>query len=402
MKKAALKNGVKVIVYPTDSESVTIQATIKAGSNYESDKIRGISHFIEHLVFEGTKKRSGQEIASSIEGIGGEIGAFTTNTRTAYYVKVLKKHLKKAGDVLLDMIMNPVFKPDAIEKERKIIISEISMREDEPRSYQWELFHKKLYTRSNARYPTIGFRSTVASMTRKDIIKYFRKHYAGPNIILTAVGGITNTDTKELKKMFSRLPCGKPCELNSEEEPIQIDNRIIKEKKDTNHSYLVLGYNGLAMGKSDSYVLEVIQGILGRPLSGRLFRQIRQEKALCYDIGAHNETEIGYGFFAVYLSTDKNKLEKAEKLLLEQISKVDKVDVKELNEAKNYLEGDYLLSLEDSEKRADEIGFMEYAGNAGMIKEYAKKIRQVKKQDITRVKNKYFKNYTIAVIEQMR
>tara|TARA_B100000315_G_scaffold254179_1_gene294650 strand:+ start:5262 stop:6476 length:1215 start_codon:yes stop_codon:yes gene_type:complete len=400
MQKIILDNGITLIINSTDSVSIAIQATIKVGSNHETDKTRGISHFIEHLLFEGTKNRTGHEIASAIEGVGGDIGAFTSNTRTAYHIKVLKKHFPIAVDVLGDMLMHPLFDKKAIEKERKIILSEISMRKDEPRSHQWELFQKGLFKNFPAQHPIIGYEQIIKKLSQKEFKDHYTKYYVGSNIIITLSGKVDSKDialvSREFSKILSKSIENKPLELGY----MNSKSKTVKEKRDIQHSYLVYGCQSVPRGHEDSYVFDVIEAILGRPLSGRLFRYIRQEKGLCYDIGAHYEDEIGYGFFAVYLSTTKNKLKEAEKLLQEQINKVDSISNEELKEVKQFLEGDYLLSMEDNEKRVDDLAFWEYAGSVLLSQKYVGEIKKVTIKDIFRVKKKYLKNFTKAIIEQ--
>ncbi|MDP7116496.1 MAG: pitrilysin family protein [Candidatus Woesearchaeota archaeon] len=401
MKKIILSNGLTVILYPTSTQSIAIQATVKVGSNHESNKFRGISHFVEHLLFEGTKKRSGQQIADTIEGSGGSLGAFTTNSRTAYYMKVIQKHFPKAIDVLLDMLSNPLFDPKVIEKERSIILSEVKMRQDEPRSYQWELFQKTLFNSNNAKHPIIGYKKNVQSITRSDLINHFKKYYIPSNIILTASGAISKQHEKLLIKCCSKLSQGKKLLPLKEtiEKPLA-KNKELTRTREMQHSYLVLGYHTVPRNHEDNYIIEVIQAILGRPLSGRLFRKIRQEKALCYDIGAHNEDESTYGFFALYLSTNKKSLNQAKKLLLQEINHVDKINKTEFQQVKNYIEGDYLLTLEDNERRADELGFCEYIGDLNSINTYVRNIKKVTVKDITRVKKKYLKKYAQAILKE--
>ena len=400
MQKIVLDNGLTLLLYKKPTSSITIQATIKVGSNHENNSTRGISHFIEHLLFEGTKTRSPQEIASSIEGVGGDFGAFTSNTRTAYYIKVLKRFFPIAADVLSDMVTNPSFDKKIIEKERNIILSEIKMREDEPRSYLWQLLEKTLYKKHPAKHPIIGYEKNVKSISREDIISFFKKTYAPNNIIISLTGSFTNKDISTTKKLFSNLKT-KPIPTQKEtKEPSLDKNRVSRISKDIQQTYIVFGYHALPKLDKDAPIFDVIQAILGRPLSGRLFRDIRQDKGLCYDVGAHYEDEIGYGFFAVYVSTEKKKESQAESLILKHIKNVDKISQKELKEVKQYLEGDYLLDLEDTQKLADELTYWEYAGDKDKILSYIDEIKKVTKDDITRIKNKFLNCYAKAAIEQ--
>jgi predicted Zn-dependent peptidase len=369
------------------------------GSNHEAAKTRGISHFIEHLLFEGTTTRSAFEIASTIESKGGDFGAFTSNTRTAYYIKLLKKHLPLAITILADMLQNPAFKKDIIERERNIVLSELRMRQDEPRSYQWELLQSTMYTKHPAQYPVIGYEKTISTFTKKQFQDFFKATYIPSNIILTLVGNYTPAHLDLLKSTFAKLPSTKATKKLIPKEPLQKANRKKSITKDINHCYLNIGFHAVQKSHKDAPVLDIIDAILGMPLSGRLFRQIRQATSLCYDIGSHFDDETDYGFFAVYLSTQKKNLAKAKSLLLQQIQNVDKITPKEFADVKSYIEGDLLLTMEDTQKYADELAFAQYTNSSLDVATYIKKIKAVTKADITRIKNKYLKYYTETMIQ---
>ena len=193
MKKIKLNNGLSVIVQKRQSESVTIQISVMVGSNNEKKGSRGISHFIEHMVFEGTKTRkNAREISNEIESFGGEINAYTDNVRTCFYIKVPKKHFEKALEILSDIIINPVFRQQDIDKERQVILKEINIFNDESRYYQWILFAQALYTKHPSRYPAYGCAEDVKSMSRKQIIDYYNSYYSASNSVLSIVGAVNN------------------------------------------------------------------------------------------------------------------------------------------------------------------------------------------------------------------
>lgn len=388
MKKFKLQNGLTVILVNRPSKTFAIEVNVGIGSNYESDKIRGISHFIEHMLFEGTKKRTSFQIANEIESVGGEIGAFTSNVRTCFYIKAIKKHYKKSFDVLLDILTSPAFDDKMIEKERKVILSEVKMREDEPRYYQWQLLQTTMFKDYPAKHPIIGYRETIQKMSREDIISYFKKNYNASNMILTYVGD-TKGVLNDLKSYFSKIPSGKKAKvvLNKEKRPKK--NSSKKVIRDISQAYMVRGFLSVPRFHKDSYVLDVIHALLGRGLSGKLFDEIRQKHGLAYDVGSHNEAEKDYGFYAVYVNTDKKNLIKAKDLIKKVFSELNDLTPKELKEAKTYIEGDFIMEEEDNQKFADEIAFWENTGDSSMIKSYLKNIKKVTKKDILRVRDKY-------------
>jgi len=400
MKKVVLNNGLTVIFEHRNTDTVGVEVCVNAGSNNEPQNLSGVSHFIEHLVFEGTKHRTAFQISNDIEGLGGEIGAFTSNERTCFYVKSLPKHFSKSLDVLADIIQNPTFSQKSIEKERKVVLSEISMMHDQPRFYQWELFQKTLFKKHPARIPIIGTEKTVKAMTRKDIVKYHSRFYVANNIVLSIVGNVKNP-IAIVKKKFSglkqkELPAG-----HLEIEPPMESPVEAVEKRQIEQSYLVLGYKTVPRTHRDSYTLDVIRALLGKGLSGRLFTEIRTKRGLGYDVGVHHEVNAGYGFFAVYVSTEKNNVELCKSIILREFNKLSKLTKCELNDAKNFLEGEFLIENEDNQRLADTLAFWENAGNVYLVNSYLKNIRRVTAKDVAGVVKRYFtKNYALAVVSQ--
>jgi len=398
VNRFALNNGLKIIELKRKSDIVTIQITVNVGSNNETKKIGGISHFIEHMVFEGTKKRTSAEIANSIESLGGELSAYTSNEITCFYVKIIKKHFDKALDVLSDILINPLFDLKLIEKERPIILSEIKMVLDQPRHHQWTLFYQTLFNKFPAKNPVYGTMKSVKSISKGDICAYHKKYYTSKNMIITVVGDIASLKPKVnryFKKMNSSV-----VETSFKEEKINRKAKKI-EKRKINQSYVVLGYKIPKRSEEDSYVFDVIRAVLGRGLSGKLFREIRIKHGLAYDVGVYSDPNINYGTFAAYFSTNKKNINKCIKLTLEEFKKLKKITSKELLEAKQFIEGEYLLDKENSQNFAREIGEWELASSAEDGLNYVNKIKKINKQDIIRVVDKYLnEKYSLAVIEQ--
>ena len=199
MNKILLNNGLTIILEKTNSNSVTLGVCVKTGSNNEEDKHRGISHFIEHMIFEGTKNRTAQEIVKEIEGVGGEFNAFTDHEITFFYAKVLGKFFDKALNVISDIIKNSIFEEKTVEKERKVILEEMNLWYDDPKAYQWILFQKALYKKHPSKYPVIGFEKTLKRIKRKDIVNYFEKYYVPNNMVVIITGNFDNNTENKLK-----------------------------------------------------------------------------------------------------------------------------------------------------------------------------------------------------------
>ncbi len=393
-----LKNNLRVIELKRKSEIATIQVTIHVGSNNEHPRIGGISHFLEHMVFEGTKKRNSSEIANTIESLGGTLSAYTSHEVTCFFVKITKKYFDKALDILSDILINPLFNEKLIEKERKVILSEIKMVKDQPRNHQWTIFNQALFEKFPAKNPVYGTFNSVKSMSKLDLIEYHKKYYTAPNTVVTIVGDIPQLK-KKMDSYFKRMS---PIlsKFDIEEENFNRPHKKI-EKKKINQSYAVLGYKVPKRSEYDSYVFDVVRAILGRGLSGKLFRTIRVKHGLAYDVGVINDPNINYGMFAAYFSTNKSNISKCISLTLEEFKKIKKITSKELIEAKQFIEGEFIVDKEDSQDLAATIGQWALVSKAEDGLNYLQQIKKVTRKDIIRVADKYLnKDYSLAIIEQ--
>lgn len=398
MKRAVLPSGLTVLYENHQGNSVVIQVLVKVGSNDEKPTERGIAHFLEHILFEGTAKRpTNQLISNEIERIGGEFNAYTTGDKTCFYIKVLKKHFNIALDILADILQNSVFKPEFVEKEKNIVLKEIDMVNDEPRFYQWLLLQKNLFVKHPCKFPTYGDRKIIKNLTREQVMKFYSKHYIAKNMVISIVGGVPNWKSK-VQKAFT-LNGGTVPKRVKYSEPLQKKNRTVREKKSIVNSYLLLGFKTVSRKHKDSVVLEVINGILGRGQSGRLFNEIRSKRALAYDVGSQNVSEKTFGYFATYSIIDTKNIELVKKLVLAELKKLQHVNETDIKESKTFIEGDYLIGLEEVQKRADEMLFWEQIGDAKELKTYISKVKKVTVADVKRVANKYFNNYTMTVLQ---
>ena len=401
MKKYTLNNGIKILFEKNNSKSVSVEVMFKVGSNYESAKIAGISHYLEHMLFEGTRKRKNStQIANEIEKYGAEFNAYTTGDRTAFFIKIINKRFDKALEILSDMMKNSVFDEKIMEKEKKVILKEINMVTDDPRQHQWIIFHKNLFEKHPAKNPTYGSKETVKAITREALMSYFGKYYLPNNMIVSVVGNVNGAKNK-ISKYFSDMNPKQVLQRKTIKEPKQDNSKKFVEKRKINNSYMVLGYKTASRLDNDSYVLDVVYGILARGQSGWLFDEIRNKRGLAYQVGAMHETEKDHGYFAVYTGLDKSNIEKARKIILEQFKRLQNLSRKELEEAKTYLEGNHALTIEDNFHLADNNAYWESIKDSSLAKNYLKNIRKVTIDDIKRVAKKYFNNnYTLVVIEQ--
>jgi len=401
MKTYALNNRIRVIFEKNSSKSVSVEIMFKVGSNYENKNAAGISHFLEHMLFEGTSKRKdSMAIANEIERYGAEFNAYTTGDRTAFFIKIINKHFDKALEILSDMIKNSVFDEKIMEKEKKVILKEINMVTDDPRQHQWILFQKNLFSKHPAGNPTYGTKETVKAISRKSLINYYNRYYTANNMVISISGNASDVKNK-MEKYFGDIKSGETSNRGRINEPIQ--RKIIRfaEKRRINNSYMVMGYKTCARLHKDSYTLEVINGVLGRGQSGWLFNEIRNKHGLAYQVGVMMESERDYGYFSVYTNLDKKNIEKAIKIIFEQFSKLQKISKKELEEAKTYIEGSFTLAMEDNFHSSDNNAFWETIKDVSLANGYINNIKKVTIDDIRQVSKKYFNgNYTLVVIEQ--
>ncbi len=400
MQKFRLKNGLTVIIdRRPKSKSVAIEMCVKVGSNNETPKIAGISHFFEHMLFEGTTNRTASQIANEIEKVGGEFNAATTHERTFYYAKVPAKHFERALDVMADIMQNSTFDQKAIDKERKVIMDEINLVTDDPRNHQWVLFLSKLFKKHPTKNPIYGSKDTVSKISRDDLLKYFDVHYVPNNMIVSVVGNVDGSANK-IKDYFEKMKRKEHRCVHYGKEPSQTKDQIFKEKRKINQSYVVLGYKAAHRSHPDSYVFDVIRSILGRGQSGKLFIEVRMKRGLAYEVGAYHEAAREYGFFGAYLSTNKKNINNVKSIILNEIKGLNNISDKDLNEAKTYLEGEFLLSSEDNIRRGEHLCAWETNAKAELVDKYLDKIRKITKKDVSRVIKKYMKHHTMIVIEQ--
>jgi len=300
-------------------------------------------------------------------------------------------------DVLADILQNPLFNEKEIEKEKNVVCKEIDLVNDEPRYYQWDFLQRTLFSKHPAKYPISGEKKVIQKITRKEVLKYFNKYYVPSNIIISIVGDVKSWK-KTISENFSLDKNGK-VRKSKFVEPIAKFNVEKREKKKIVNTYSVLGFKTVNRGHKDSYVLDVINGVLGRGQSGRMFTEIRAKKGLAYEVGTQSISEPTYGYFAIYATIDKKNVSLVKKMILEELEKLKTLKQKDLHDSKTYIEGDYLLEIEDGQKVADQMLFWEQVKNAKLMDSYVREIKKVTLKDVSRVVNKYFKYHSFVVIE---
>jgi predicted Zn-dependent peptidase len=401
-KKTIFKNGLRLITAPMqDTGAVTVIVAVAAGSKFETKNINGLSHFLEHMFFKGTKKRpKTKDIAGALDAVGGEFNAYTSTESTAYYAKVDKEHVYLAIDVVSDIFLNSKIEAKEIEKERGVILQEINMYEDTPMMAVGEEFENLLYGDQPAGWKVIGTKENIAHVSRKDFIGYREKFYNASNTVVCVVGNFGEKGEtgviREIGRIFSRLRKGG---VNKKQKTVenQANPRLKVKHKKTDQAHLVLGFRGYDMFHKDRFALSLLANILGGTMSSRLFLSVRERLGLAYYVRASDDESSDCGYFSVSagVDTDKAKIEKTVKTILAEIRKVKTSGVsdKELQKAKDNSRGRMALSLEGSDDVASFLAGQELGRREiKSPEEILTKIDKVKKSDILRVAKDIFVN----------
>ena len=391
----ALPNGLKVISVPVPtSESVTVTVWVGVGSRNETDRISGISHFLEHMVFKGSKKRpSAFEIANAVDAIGGEFNASTSKEWTNFYIKARNVHLEKAFDVLSDMVLNPLIPSKDLEREKGVIIEEIGMYEDTPMWKVPDLFENIIFKGNSLGRDIIGTKKTVTSFERKDFVDYRNKFYGSNNLCLTVSGGVKRDEVKRLsEKYFGDL---KRVESKVQEEfkPLKNTKKLIISQKQKEQAHFVLGFLAGKMDDKNRIKEKVLSTILGGGMSSRLFTEVREKRGLAYSVRSSTERFVDTGYLDIYAGVDPKRVKEAIKVTLDECYKIangkGKVTKGELEKAKEYLKGHMALSLEDSKNINTFFGVRQaLLGKVETLESVFKAIDETTPDDIVKVAGK--------------
>lgn len=404
-----LENGLCLITISMPHvESVTVMVGVGAGSRQEIKRVNGLFHFIEHMAFKGTKKRpSSLQIASEIDGVGGEFNAGTDKEVTLFYVKLAAKHSELAFDILSDMLTNSLLKEEEIEREKGVIIEELNLYEDTPMRRVQEIFTRILYGDNPMGWDTGGEKETIRKIKREDFLTNQKKFYFAKNMVVVVAGKIEAEKIKELsERYFASLPKDGLKETK-EIKLHQVKPQIKLATKKTEQAHFCLGVPGFWYSHPDRFVLGVLAAILGGGMSSRLFIQVRERRGLAYYVACQPEFYVDSGFLLGRAGVKLEKIDEAIKVTLDQFFDLGKkpVSQKELSKAKEFLKGGLILALEDSRQVAERYVVQALLEEKIRTPEEAMKlIDKVTAEDIRRVAREVFqvKNLNLAVIGPYR
>jgi len=374
-----LDSGLTVLFEKRKIPVVAVSSSVRFGAQYETEKIKGISHFIEHLVFKGTKNRKVEEIPREIELKGGVLNAFTGEEITCYWNKLPSKHFILGADISRDLVLNPLFEKEPLERERKVILEEIKMYNDNPTSFVLEKIKEMLYEKP-FNMSIAGTAETVKGLSRDDVAKLHKSIYASNNMIFSVVGGAEWDDVLGEANKFTKTK--KEIKFNK----IGLKNgESITKRKGIDQAHEVLGFHMPTLVDKDRYAAELFDGILGGGMSSRLFQEIREKRGLCYAVKSNLEQSKDYSYELIYVGTVKDKIKMIKELILKEIKKMNDLKQSDLNEAKERLIGLKELHKEKSESTMFELLQEELGGNAENYYRYEENINKVKLKDVRKL-----------------
>jgi predicted Zn-dependent peptidase len=350
--KTVLENGLRIISEELDHlKSVSLGIWVNVGSRDEEPKQNGISHFIEHMVFKGTRNRSTYQIAKELDSIGGMSNAFTGKENTCFHARVLGKHFDQLADILSDIFLNSIFDPLEMERERQVILQEISMVEDNPDENVHVLLNRGFWRNHPLGLPILGSNETMAEIGKETILEYMGRCYGPENVLVSAAGNIQHeTLVSYLRPLFEGL---EPGGLAKDRIPPSSHSGVSCQEKDHEQVHLCLGADAPSMKDDRRYACALFNILLGGNMSSRLFQEIREKRGLAYNVYSFHSTYCDSGMFGIYLATGNEKINPALETVQNEIHKIQKGDLTpdDLAAAKEHLEGGIYLSSENPDNR---------------------------------------------------
>lgn len=400
IEKTTLPNGVRVVteVMP-HVRSVSLGVWIGTGSRIERGPENGLSHFIEHMVFKGTKTRSAEDIARTIDSVGGGLDAFTSKELVSFNTKVLDEHLPISFDVLSDLVLNPTFTEADIEKERGVVLEELKMEVDQPEYLLHDIFINSFWKGHGLGKPILGTRETVKKFHHEGLVDYYKRVYTPRNLLVTAAGSLDHDHIVRLvEEQFTSLPdTGKP-QLDGVPQP---HAPIVLKKKDSlEQVHINLGVPAFELSHSMRFPLYVLNTVLGGGMSSRLFQNIRERQGLAYSVYTEMHLYSDSGCFAIYAGTGPETARQVVESIMTEVREIkrDLISVDELRRAKDHLKGSLMLSLESSSSRMSNLARQElYFDRYQSPDEMMEAIEQVTRQEVQELAQQFFKTEGVAL-----
>ncbi len=400
IEKTVLSNGLRVITEPMPHvRSVSVGVWIGTGSRRETPEQNGITHFIEHMLFKGTHRRSAEEIARSVDSIGGNLDAFTAKELVCYNTKVLDEHLPQAFDVLADLVLHPLFREEDIEKEKGVILEELKMDEDNPDYLVHEIFSSNFWKDHPLGKPILGNKETVRKFQQDTVRSYYGNMYTPANTVITAAGHLTHTSMVDLVRRYFDDLSGNG--VSAPDSPPSTHARIaLRNKKSLEQVHLCLGVPSYPVPHQERFACYLLNTVLGGGMSSRLFQNIRERQGLAYSVFSELNTYRDTGCLSIYAGTSLESARKVVESILKEFSQIkqERVPEEELRRAKDHLKGSLMLSLESTSSRMSNLARQEmYFGRFFSLDELVDSIEQVTAEHIQRIAQTFFGQNQIAM-----
>ncbi len=401
IRRESFENGLCLLTESMpDVRSVSLGVWLKRGSRHEPASLNGISHFIEHLVFKGTERRTAREIALAMDSVGGQMDAFTSKEYTCFYAKVLDEHVSTAVELLSDIVRRPRFDPAELERERQVIVEEIRMVEDTPEELVYDLFSSHFYDGHPLGRPIQGTEQTVGTLDRNRLLDFFHKVYLPQNLLIVAAGNLRHSRLARLVgEAFAAMTSrdGHPPRTR----PPRVRGGVaVREKKDLEQLHLLLGLPAFPENFAGRYALFTLNALLGGTMSSRLFQKIREERGLAYTVYSAVNAFLDTGVLMVYAATSPSRAREVLGLVLQELAELrDKGPTpQELDVAREHLKGSLMLSLESTSSRMSNLARQEiYFGRQFTLGEVLAGLDAVTVESVHDVSRQLFRNGRLAL-----
>jgi predicted Zn-dependent peptidase len=377
-QKSYLSNGMPVVMERVSNfRSVSMGIWVRVGSRMEVKGENGISHFLEHMLFKGTSKRSVSDIAIDIDALGGELNAFTSKEGTTFYIKVLDEFIEEGMELLSDLFLNSTFPEEEVEREKDVVIEEIKMVHDTPDDYIHDLFAQSIWGTGGLGQPILGKRDTVSSFSREDLKEHVRQFYGASGTVMACAGNFEHG--KLLDLLENKLGTAPRDAMTVACNPQKFRTRTSVHRRDLSEVHLCMGIKGIEQASPHRYATLLLNTIFGGGISSRLFQEIREKRGLAYTVYSYLSSYLDNGLWGIYVGTGKKKLNEVISRSAEELMNFHRtLTEEELERAKTHLKGSIMLGLESTSRRMQNIATQErYYGKYFSPREILKKIDAV-------------------------
>lgn len=395
-----LDNGIRLVVEEiTDIRSVAIGIWINTGSRYESLEINGVSHFIEHLLFKGTKNRNAKEIAETIDNIGGHLNAFTSKEYTCYYTRVIDQHIEIGLDLLSDILFNSTLIKEEIDRERNVVLEEIKMYEDTPDDQIHDLISACSYEGNSLGYSVLGEETSLHKLTREKIISYMQDKYNSSNIVISIAGKVSSNIIDLVGKYFNQSGCSG---TENSAIPAYFSSNLMLKEKDTEQAHIALAFPGLAVNSDSLYTLNLLNNLFGGSMSSMLFQEVREKCGLAYSVYSYHSAYKDTGQFTIYAGTNPKNIDQLIEVIYRTINRAltgEFTDI-QIEKGKEQMKGSLVLGMESTVSRMVILGRNEIQRREHLeVDEIIKKIEAISLVGVNEILHNIFvNNHSVALI----